>query len=240
MSGKTKRSRPYYEGYGVSRVQIEKDLPQWIECGWVGEPEEEAAMVEQACREMHFADNPKSGWAYIAREIRIIHFQLPERRTISRKEMGKRCSAYADQIWETAKNLGELASHEDFVMAAIESKGGVGGDNIFEYANLQNKLFDTVRPLRRFAAYLESSKQSRKVQPLSARERRLVLACKLRPVYEAEFDCKARLKGGSAAYPIEEESPWAQFYQAIASLLLDEKATLDRQSVLREATWPAE
>ncbi|MBV7265900.1 hypothetical protein [Erythrobacter ani] len=200
-------------------------------------------MIEEACLQMHFPHEPEDGWQYVARELRIIHFQLPELKaegSLSRAQMAKKWDRFADQLWSISKEMGEIAWQEDFTMAALEIGSGREGSAAYEYVNLPNRVGELVGPARKLAAWLKLSGilQSRKIRPASERERRLVLACKLQPIFVDQFGMVATLKGGSACRPIEEESPWARFYQAAASLLLREKVTADRQSVLLEARRP--
>jgi len=249
-------TRPRYETYGVARSVIEQNFIWSItERGVVlkrGEAEElglatpflmKAESLRHACHQMHFFADPKSSWHNLAFELEIIRSQLPEDRTegcLSRSQMAKLCDDYADQIGNIADGLSGLAGQDDFAIAAIESKGGLKGDDAFEYANFPFRLSEFIVPLKRLAQFLEKSKQSHKWKQFSQRERRLVLACKLLPVFEEEFGTKASVKGGSTRHPIDEETPWVQFFQAVASLLLDEKATPDRQAILREVFLPTE
>ena len=133
-----------------------------------------------------------------------------------------------------------MAWQEDFTIAALEVGGGTDGKTDNGYVNLPSRIGELIAPMRKLAFWLEfsSSLHSRRIRPASQRERRLVLACKLSPVFEDQFDLKPTLRGGSTSLPIEEESPWAQFYQAAASLLLGEEVTADRQSILLEARLP--
>lgn len=245
MSQKRDKTRPRYEDYGVSRAQIEKDWDQWVEWGFIGAPEDEAALIEEACSLMHFLHVPRDGWQHMARELRIIHFQLPERRTVdslSRVQMAKKWDGFADQIWKMSKEMGDMAWQEDFTIAALEAGSAKDCNAALEYVNLPNRVAELVGPMRKLAAWLKLSSnwQSRKIRPASDRERRLVLACKLSPIFADQFAMEPSLKGGSSSLPIEEESPWAQFYQAAASLLLGENVTADRQAILLEARLPAE
>lgn len=239
----SRKTRPCYEDYGVSRRQIERDWDQWVSWGDIGSPEYEAELIEQACKAMHFVGAPKDSWTHIARELRIIWFQLPELKTessMSRTQMAKRCSSYADQLWEIARDMSEMAWQEDFTIAALAAKKDLGNGDKFEYVNLSNNVMELIAPFRTLARWMKASgeHQSHKIRPASERERRLVLACKLLPVFTDQFAIEPKLKGGSASRPIEEESPWAQFYQAAASLALGEKATPDRQRILLDVRLP--
>ena len=156
--------------------------------------------------------------------------------------MAKRCSAYADQIFKIGSEMSEMAWQEDFSMAALEAKSDSLDSERFEYANLPSQILQMVGPMKKFALWLQLSStwQSRKARASCNRERRLVLACKLLPIFEEQFGLEPALRGGSASLPIEEESPWAQFFQAAASLVLGEQSTPDRQSLLRRVRLPTE
>lgn len=202
-------------------------------------------MLAQICEEMSFSYVPKDGWSFLARELRIIHFQLPERRTensLTRSQMAKLCSGYADQIFQLGSAIADMAWQEDFTMAALEAKSGQSDGEWFEYANLPGRILDLVGPMRKFAFWLELSSnwQPRKARAWSDRERRLVLACKLAPVFIDQFGLETTLKGGSVSLPIDDESPWAQFFQATAALVLGERRTPDRQKILRDVNLPIE
>ena len=243
MTKKRSTTRPRYEEYGVARSVIEEHWDQWVEWAVIDSPDAEAEMPKNACHEMSFRHEPNDGWSHVAHELRIIHFQLPEKRTensLSRAQMAQRCAECADQILKIGKEMNDMAWQEDFTMAAIEAKSGSPDNEMFEYANLPNRILELVGPMKRMAFWLElSSKlQSRKARALSDRERRLVLACKLLPIFEEQFGLEPKLKGGSASLPIEDESPWAQFFQAAAMLALGERSTPDRQRVLQDVRLP--
>lgn len=243
MTKRGPRTRPSYEDYGVSRAVIEEHWDQWVAWGVIGAAEDEAELLSRACKEMSFHHTPKDGWSYVARELRIIHLQLPEVRTedsLSRSQMAKRCSSCADEIIRIGREMNDMAWQEDYTMAALEAKSGSPDSDMFEYSNLPNRIFELVGPMRKFAYWLElSSKwQPRKARAFSDRERRVVLACKLLPIFKDQFGLEPKLRGGSASLPIEDESPWAQFFQAAAALALGEQSTPDRQSVLRKARLP--
>lgn len=245
MTKRKGKTRPRYEDYGVSRAQLEHDWEQLKAWGYIGDPDEEAERLIRACHEMHFIHSPRDGWAHVARELRIIEFQLPERKrsgSLSRSQMAKKCSSIADQLWEIGNEMSEMAWQEDYTMAALEAKSGAAGGERFEYVNLPGQIVGLVSPLRKLAFWLDLSSNwhSKKHKAFSARVGRLVLACKLLPVFAEQFDLETALRGGSASLPIGEESPWAQFYQAAASIVLDENSTPDRQGVLLEARWATE
>ncbi|WJY19827.1 hypothetical protein QQS45_06335 [Alteriqipengyuania flavescens] len=229
MTKRGPRTRPRYEDYGVSRAVVEEHWDQWVAWGEIGSAEVEAEMLSRACEEMSFHHTPKDGWSYVARELRIIHFQLPEARTedsLSRAQMAKRCSACADEIIKIGREMNDMAWQEDYTMAALEAKSGSPESEMFEYCNLPGRIFELVGPMRKFAYWLELSSnwQPRKARPSSDRERRLVLACKLLPIFEDQFGLEPKLKGGSASLPIEDESPWAQFFRQLLHLLWGSKA----------------
>lgn len=116
MSKKRNRTRPRYEDYGVSRAQLEKDWDQLVQWRFIGAPEDEAELIEEACKLMHFSLTPKDGWQHLSRELRIVHFQLPERKTedsLSCIQMAKKWDGFADQIWSMSKEIAEISHSAD-------------------------------------------------------------------------------------------------------------------------------
>lgn len=179
MTNRKGKTRPRYEDYGVSRAQLEHDWEQLKAWGYIGDPDEEAERLIRACHEMHFIHSPRDGWAHVARELRIIEFQLPERKrsgSLSRSQMAKKCSSIADQLWEIGSEMSEMAWQEDYTMAALEAKSGAAGGERFEYVNLPGQIVGLVSPLRKLAFWLDLSSNwhSNKHKAFSARERRLV------------------------------------------------------------------
>lgn len=125
-------------------------------------------------------------------------------------------------------------THYSAVSVALIHTVSSFGDNVLSF-------FDTARRLDAVAAYLEDNKQPTKWAASMRREARLILACKLAPVFEQEFGQPAKPRGGSEACPdIRDEIDWTKFYQAIAKLLLSEAETPDRQAILWEAAQLSE
>ena len=121
MSNDRKKNRPRYEDYGVSRAQIEKDWDQLVSWGFIGSKEADAELIRAACQQMCFTQIPKDDWAYIARELRIISFQLPQAKkqdSLSRSQMAKKCIAISEQLSNISEEMGDFADGEDFTMAA--------------------------------------------------------------------------------------------------------------------------
>ena len=228
-------TRPAYELYGVPREQIEKDYDGWVASGWIGTAEEEGEAIRIALADFGFANEPKSGWAKIGYEVRIIELSMSGRVTPDEKghaELAKECSAISDTLRDTGNRAANLSHHKAISVAqyftGVTSVADVGA------------LFKMASELDRIADYLRVNTQKPKWRTTEMRSARVELACKLAPVFEMEFGLPPRPVGGSAVMDLDQTNLWTIFYQAIASLILNEKVTPDRQDVLWEAARPSE
>jgi hypothetical protein len=226
-------SRPPYEFWGVTREQVEKDYPQFLKSGWIGSAEQEAPLFRDACKECGIVSEPKHGWKNLAYEIRLIELTLPDGATddtLGRAQLAEKCIKVSDQLWECYKTLGEFTWSNEFTMAQFES--GLSLNKSFD------NISDIRRTLGRLSTYLSATKNRPKWRQRVNRIRRLVLACKLAPLFELEFEQLAKPVGGSTVLQLSETNDWTRFFQAIASLVLSENVTPDRQAILWEAAQP--
>lgn len=232
---RAKKTRPPYECRGIARVQVEKDYPAFIESGWIGTAEQEGQIVRETLSEVGFTLQPRSGWDKVGYEVRLIELSMtglwPEEK--GNAQLARECRQLASVIGKSAKSLAELTHWQAVSVASIFTKSSI--------AEHVSDFFETARRLETVADYLEADKQPTKWASSRKREARLVLACKLAPVFETEFGKPAKPRGGSETlHNIRDENAWAQFYQGIAKLVIGEARTPDRQDILWEASKSSE
>jgi hypothetical protein len=216
-------------------VQVEKDYPAFVESGWIGTAEQEGQIVRDTLSAVGFTLQPRSGWGKIGYEVRLIELSMtglwPEEKGNAR--LARECRQLASVIGKSAKSVAELTHWQAVNVASIFMRSSI--------AEHVSDFFETARRLEAVAQYLEADKQPTKWASSRKREARLVLACKLAPVFETEFGKPAKPRGGSETLPdIREEAAWTQFYQGVAKLLIGEAETPDRQDLLWEAYKPSE
>lgn len=232
---RNRKTRPPYELYGMVRAQVEKDYPDFVKSGWVGTAEQEGEAIRETLAELGFALEPQTGWTKIGYEVRLIELSMtglwPEEK--GHAQLARECRKLANSVQESAKSIAELSHWQAVSVASMLTKSSIV-DHISDF-------FVTARRLEAVAAYLEADKQPTKWAASRRRETRLVLACKLAPIFEQEFGKPAKPRGGSEAHPdIRDEIDWTKFYQGVAKLVLGEAETPDRQEILWEAAQQSE
>lgn len=231
---RNKKTRPPYELYGVSREQVERDYLDFVESGWVGTAENEGELVRKTLVDFDFTLEPQSGWARIGYEARLIELSMtglwPEEK--GHAALARECRKLAHTIDKSARSVADLTRWQAVSVASIFTKSPIG-EHVSDF-------FKTARSLERIATYLEMDKQPTKWASSALREVRLVLACKLAPVFEQEFGRAAKPRGGSETRDIRDESDWTKFYQGVAKVVIGETETSDRQEILWEAAKVSE
>lgn len=227
---RVRQSRPPYELYGIPRERVEKDYPTWVKSGWIAEASVEGELVRETLHGFGFALEPKSGWPKIGYEVRLIELSMtgkwPEEKGSA--QQSRDCAKLAEEVKRMAFALSKLSGSQNIFTASCIIDA--------QFTEHLTGFFKTASDLEKVAAYLRENKQSAKWASAQRREARLILACKLAPVFEAEFAKPAKPRGGSEALPrIEDEAEWTQFYQGIAKLFFDEVESPDRQGILWEA-----
>ncbi|MBL0769574.1 hypothetical protein JI743_12225 [Sphingopyxis sp. DHUNG17] len=219
----------------MARKQVEKDYPDFVSSGWVGSAEDEGKEVLHTLAELGFTLEPRSGWAEIGYEVRLIELSMtglwPEAK--GHAQLARESRKLARTIRKSTKSVAELSRWQAVSVASMFTRSPIT-DHISEFLN-------TARWLETVADFLEIDKQPTKWASSRRREARLVLACKLAPLFESEFGKPARPRGGSEMLPdIRDEADWTKFYQGVAKLVLGEAETPDRQDILWEAAKPSE
>lgn len=232
---RTRKTRPAYERRGMIREQVEKDYPDFVKSGWIGTAEQEGETIKETLAEIGFTLEPHSGWAKIGYEVRLIELSMtglwPEEK--GHAQLARECRKLASTIQKSGKSIANLTHWQAVSVASMFTKSSIG-DHISDF-------FVTARRLEIVAAYLEADKQPTKWVSTRRREARLVLACKVAPIFEQEFGMPAKPRGGSEAHPdIRDEAEWTKFYQGIAKLVIGEAETPDRQEILWEAAQQSE
>lgn len=225
-----------YETFGVPLAQRVKLYDKMVSAHWIGTPEQEGEYFQEMLPQFGFLATPKSGWPSLAYELRLIDLNLPERprtTTKGRAEVAKQCDKLGDDAWKLVLALGDLSGNLEFMSAQFVSGTFVDSDQITSIIGIRAKL-ETI------ARHLRSMKQPPKWRQTELRRIRVELACKITPLFEAEFSLSARPVGGSASLELSQTNDWTRFYQAIASALLRETVTPDRQEILWEAARPSE
>lgn len=117
----------------------------------------------------------------------------------------RECRTLASTIHNAAKSLADLSHWQAVSVASMLTKSSI--------VHHISDFFVTATRLQMVAAYLDAEKQPTKWATSRRRQSRLVLACKLGPLFEQEFGMPAKPGGGSEAYPdIRDESDWTKFY----------------------------
>nr|WP_087573337.1 hypothetical protein [Sphingomonas sp. CDS-1] len=232
---RNRKTRPPYELYGIARAQVQKDYPDFVKSGWIGSAEQEGHAIRETLVELGFALEPRWGWDTIGYEVRLVELSMtglwPEEK--GHAQLARDCRKLARTIDSCAKSVAELSHWQAVSVASMFTKSSVV-EHISDF-------FVTARRLEIIAAYLEADRQPTKWATSRRREARLVLACKLAPIFEQEFGKPAKPRGGSEAHPdIRDEIDWTKFYQGIAKLVLGEAETPDRQEILWEAAQQSE
>jgi hypothetical protein len=231
---RVRKTRPPYERWGMAREQVVKDYPQFLKSGWIGTASGEGEAIQTTLPKFGFVHQPSSGWENIGYEVRLIELSMtglmPEEK--GHAQLARECRQLAKKIDKNAHTLCDLTHWQAVSVASWYTR-----TDFCEYAS---DFFKTARRLEIIAEYLTREKQGAKWASTRRREARLVLACKLAPLFEREFGIPAKPRGGSEARPLHEENEWTKFFQCIASLLLGETETPDRQQVLWEVAKPSE
>ena len=232
---RNRSTRPPYELCGAARAQVQKDYPDFLKSGWIGTAEQEGHLIRETLVELGFALEPRSGWDTIGYEVRLIELSMtglwPEEK--GHAQLARDCRKLARTIDSAAKSVGKLSNWQAVSVASMFTQSSV--------VEHMSDFFVTARRLETVAAYLEADKQPTKWATTRRREARLVLACKLAPIFEHEFRRPAKPRGGSEVYSdIRDENDWTKFYQGIAMLVIGETVTPDRQEILWEAAKPSE
>lgn len=227
---RTRKTRPAYERQGILREQVETDYSSWIGTG-----EQDGTIIRDTLAEMAFALEPQSGWDKIGYEVRLIELSMtglwPEEK--GHVQLARECRKLASTVQRSAESIAGLTQWQAVSVASMLTKSSIG-DHVSDF-------FVTARRLETVAAYLEAEKLPTKWASTRRREARLVLACKLAPIFEQEFRMPAKPRGGSDAHlDIRDEIAWTKFYQGIAKLVIGEAETPDRQEILWEAAQQSE
>ncbi len=227
---RTRKTRPAYERWGVTRDRVEADYGRFYKEGGATNGIREGEEFRKVLADCGFSLEPRSSWDRIAYEVRLIGFGMdglwPEEK--GNAESGRDCRRLARKIDTIAHSVGDLTQCQAVSVAEMFTKT--------DFADYISEFFMTARRLEMLAEYLENSKQPTKWATTRKREARLVLACKLAPLFEQEFGVHAKPRGGSEAYQdLRDENDWTKFFQCMAMQVLDEERTKDRQEILWEA-----
>lgn len=220
----------FHERTGISREMMETHHRQLLKLGWIDAPEIEGEFFREVLREFGISQVPKSGWTALAYELRLINLIMPD--TIDENMKGAAkissdCEELATQLDKIAEQVIALTHHTEVSVSLYSLK--------FDIAEGVPKMFETARNLEVLARHLKPTKPSGKWKATERRRQRIELACELSGLFEGEFGQPAKPVGGSASLELEYTNDWTRFFQAIASVFLNEQATPDRQAILWEA-----
>lgn len=213
----------------VMRPQNIKMLEGAERMGWIPEREVRAATIQAALCECGFYDVPKSGWPSFCYELDLIFIAMPDRVDESNKghaALAKQLEHEADAIEKAQRRFQELSCSMDYLWA--ESQCGEQGSN-------WKRLNDVKTSLRKIAVFLKERPQPARWRNAAQRKFRVDLATKVSTIFELEFGEEAKPVGGSAARELDETNRWTKFFQGCALILMNERASPDRQAILWEA-----
>ena len=209
---------------------MEEHHRQLLKLGWIDAPEIEGVFFRDVLREFGITQDPKSGWTALAYELRLVNLIMPEtidRNTKGAAKISSDCKEIATQLDQIAQRVIALTHHTEVSVSLYSLK--------FDVADGVPKMFETARNLEALARHLKPAKPPGKWKTTERRRQRIELACELSGLFEDEFGQPAKPVGGSASLELEDTNDWTRFFQAIASVFLNEQRTPDRQAILWEA-----
>lgn len=230
-----RKSRPAYELMGVPRERVEADYGQFYAEGGAPNGIREGRDFQRTLESCGFALTPQSSWDRIAYEVRLIQLGMdglwPEEK--GNAELTRDCRGLSRRIDKAARAVADLSRWQSVSLATM----AVGTD----FSRHISEMFKTARSLEKIAEHLVVQRQPAKWATTKKREARVILACKLRSLFEQEFGVPPKPRGGSDAYEdIGDENDWTKFFQAMAAMVFGEDRTRDRQEILWEADRPSE
>lgn len=220
----------FHERMGIPRQTLEKHHRQYLKGGLFDTPEIEGDFFHSVLREFGISKDPKNGWAKLAYELRLINMVMPDpigEETKGKVELSHDCQRVANKLDDLARQAGELTHHTDVVVGLHALELNIA-DGVLH-------IMDTARILKALASHLNPRKHPAKWKSTERRRQRIDLACELSGLFESEFAQAAKPVGGSAPLELEDTNDWTRFFQAIASVFLNEQVTPDRQAILWEA-----
>lgn len=222
--------RTLHERTGISRQMLEKHHRQFLKGGFFDPPEIEGDFFHSVLREFGISQDPKNGWTTLAYELRLINMIMPDpmdEDTKGKVELSHDCERVANKLDDLARQAGELTHHTDVVVGLHVLELDIS-DGVLH-------IMETARNLKALASHLNPLKHPTKWKSSERRRQRIELACELSGLFESEFNQAAKPVGGSAPLELDDTNDWTRFFQAIASVFLNEQVTPDRQAILWEA-----
>lgn len=219
--------RKFHERVGIPRQMIEQHHRQLLKRGWIDGPEIEADYFRAVLRDFGISRDPTNGWTALAYELRLINLTMPDPINADAKgkaEISQECEEIAGQLDKVAQKMIALMHHTEVIV-------GFHSLNL-NVADGAPAMFETARNLEALAQYLKPTKRQTKWKTTERRRQRIELACELSELFEREFEQEARPVGGSAFRDLGDTNDWTRFFQAVASVFLNESVTPDRQAIL--------
>jgi hypothetical protein len=217
------KTRPPYEWIGPSRDVLARQFPNWLRWRSMDTAEEAARFWQQHFQLYHFTHVPVNGWRKLAYELWLVSLAFddwPERYDANEHpfagpaELANRCGELSDRLIALAREIEALCSEP-----YLEAHGFLGRPPDWGI------LLREMNALKSLEGHFLDNKAHRKPNWRTGEKalRLRVVACRLEPLFEAEFGIQAKPTGGNGPATKEERvtdwldkaKPWERFYLAV-------------------------